>query len=51
MISLIITFTFLQNNRSDKPSMSLQLMGGHIESLESKMIGVDDQVSFIKIVL
>lgn len=31
------------NNRSEKPSMTLQLMGGHIDSLESKMIGVDDQ--------
>ncbi|GFY56859.1 actin [Trichonephila inaurata madagascariensis] len=37
---------FLQcfdNNRTEKPSMTLQLMGGHIDTLENKMLGVDDQ--------
>ncbi|GIY41922.1 actin [Caerostris darwini] len=37
---------FLQcfdNNRSEKPSMTLQLMGGRIDTLENKMLGVDDQ--------
>ncbi|CAL1276370.1 unnamed protein product [Larinioides sclopetarius] len=36
---------FLQcfdNNRSEKPSMTLQLMGGRIDTLENKMLGVDD---------
>ncbi|XP_035221102.1 uncharacterized protein LOC118194027 isoform X2 [Stegodyphus dumicola] len=31
------------NIRSEKPTTTLQLMGGHIDSLESNMLGIDDQ--------
>ena len=36
---------FPQTNTTEKPSMVLQLMGGHVEAMESSGVGVDDGVS------
>ncbi|KAG8195652.1 hypothetical protein JTE90_004987 [Oedothorax gibbosus] len=37
-------FLFCYDNlRAEQPSLTLQLMGGHVETLDNKMLGVDDQ--------
>ncbi|XP_043226846.1 uncharacterized protein LOC122383995 isoform X4 [Amphibalanus amphitrite] len=33
---------YYQTNTTEKPSMVLQLMGGHVEAMESSVVGIDD---------
>ncbi|XP_037070966.1 actin-like isoform X2 [Pollicipes pollicipes] len=33
---------YYQTNTTEKPSMVLQLMGGHVEAMDSSVVGVDD---------
>ena len=37
----------IQGKESDRPSGSIQLMGGNVETLDNRMIGVDDGVGMI----
>ena len=40
-------FLSLQTSNRDKPSDSLQLMGGKIEELGSQVLGIDDGVNIL----
>lgn len=47
LFSLIASLTPLQTSNHDKPSDTLQLMGGKVDDLGNRILGIDDGVSQI----
>lgn len=45
--SLVACLTPLQTSNHDKPSDTLQLMGGKVDDLGNRILGIDDGVSQI----
>ena len=39
----------LQTGNRDKPSETLQLMGGRIDDMGNRILGIDDGVSFLSL--
>ncbi|KAF4523575.1 hypothetical protein B566_EDAN014323 [Ephemera danica] len=42
---------YYQNNQCEKPSMTMQLMGGKVDSLESSILGVEDRQPMVSTML
>ena len=38
---------FRQTGNRDKPSETLQLMGGHVDDMGNRILGIDDGVSWV----